>query len=70
MRKLKSYQTEYKRAIIEPSIYSGYEWYHPDYVDADWTGDGWTTFGCGTNKTIQDCKDDIDEFLEELEPTK
>lgn len=64
---LKSYQTQHNGAIIEPAIYGGYEWYHPDHVDADWTGDGWLTSGCGNGNTIDECKDQIDEMFEELE---
>ena len=67
MEKLKPYKTEYKGAIIEQGIYGGFEWYHPDYVDADWTGDGWSTTGSGHRNTLEDCKEDIDEFLEELD---
>lgn len=57
---------EYKGATIEPSAYGGFEWQHPGHVDAEWTGDGWVSFGCGLAQTIQDCKDEIDQMLEEL----
>lgn len=66
-KELKPYQSEYKGAIIEPSIYKGFEWYHPDHVDADWTGDGWDTTGCGHENTIKECKEAIDDFLNELD---
>lgn len=57
----------HRGATIEPGIYCGYEWEHPDHVDGDWTGDGWSYTGCGHGRTVEDCKDQIDEFLDELE---
>lgn len=67
MAKLKSYQHEHKGAIIEPSIYFGFAWYHSDYMDADWTGDGWITSGQGHCSTIEECKGEINEMIEEYE---
>jgi hypothetical protein len=61
---------EYKGARITPALYSGYEWIHDDYFDADWTGDGWQSYGCGYGKTVEDCKEYIDDFFEQLDITK
>lgn len=64
-------RTEYKGCIIEPES-TGYagkeavEWYHPDYVDCDWTGDGWQSSGCGISSNIEQAKEDIDDFLVSL----
>lgn len=66
---MKNHEMKYKGAIIEPSIYFGFDWYHPDHVDADWTGDGYTTYGCGHCGSIEDCKNEIGEMLEEHETT-
>ena len=58
---------EYKGATIEPGEYGGFVWHHPNYADASWNGDGWDTFGCGYADDIESCKEEIDEFFEELE---
>ena len=58
----------YRGATISKSYYAeGYEWEHPDHVDASWNGDGWDTCGCGYGDTIEDCKADIDEMFLEIE---
>ena len=55
----------YKGAIIEPAIYGGYEWYHPDFLDVDWDGDERNQTGCGSGNSVEECKEEIDEFLSE-----
>lgn len=57
----------YKDCKIEPAIYGeGFEWYHPDTHDCDWDGDGWHTVGQGSAKTIEECKEEIDDYLNDL----
>lgn len=60
--------TNYRGADIEPSPYgNGFMWSHENYLDASWEGDHWSSFGCGSGSTIEDCKEQIDEMFNELE---
>lgn len=59
---------EYRGAIIEDHPWGkshGFYWQHDDYFDAEWNGDGYSVYGCGVESTIEECKEAIDEFLEE-----
>jgi hypothetical protein len=49
--------TNYRGADIERAPYgNGYMW-----------SDHWTSSGCGSGNTIEECKEDIDEMFNELE---
>jgi hypothetical protein len=54
----------YRGAIIEPGVYGEYAWHHPDHSDASWDGDGWETFGMGCGRTLEECKEAIDDMFE------
>lgn len=56
----------YKGAEIYPSEYRLYEWHHPDHVDASYDDGGWSTYGCGIGKSIEECKEQIDDMLDEM----
>lgn len=57
--------TTHKGAKISKA-YVGYEWYHPDYYDADIDGQ----YGGGYGATIEECIEQIDEFMEGLNERK
>jgi len=59
---------EHKGSIIHRD-YGSYYWYHPDYAEADLVGEDWKTTGCGSCSTISECKQEIDEMLEEFKVT-
>lgn len=56
----------YKGAIIAEDLFGGYNWLHPDYFDRSLEGEDWLTTGCGSAETIEECKEQIDEFLDDL----
>jgi len=58
---------DYKGAQIEKQYYGdGYQWVHSDYFDRSWNGDGWDTVGGGTASTVEECKEEIDDFLKTI----
>ena len=61
---------KYKGCIIEPG-YVGYQWYHEDDYDVDCIDGEFVSLGTyGHGNTVQECKDRIDEILDEQEREK
>ena len=61
---------KYRGCIIEPHEMAGYRhaplysWFHPDWMDcsSEPGDDGWDCIWCGDGKTIEECKEQIDEY--------
>lgn len=68
---LENTEIEYRGCIIKPDRTgwlgkNAVEWEHPDYLDYEWDADGWVSFACGTANSLEEAKQDIDDFLENL----
>lgn len=58
----------YRGAEIQVSHFGrGYLWTHLDYVDCDFVGGNLYCTGCGYADSIESAKEDIDQFLNEIE---
>jgi hypothetical protein len=58
---------EYRDCLIEPGPYGGYSWHRPGWVDSiDGGGYSWS----GIGDTVEDCKDQIDDYYDEYGETE
>ena len=68
----KRHPLTYIGAKIEPGSYpewgAAYEWHHPEFDASCEPGEGWSSNGgAGHGKTIEDCMEQIDEFVDKIE---